>query len=70
MTLTLTNKPTANLTPCFMKNDLVEFMIDGVEYHGAVKRVNKKTVTISPVWKDWVYMEGGLKVDPQILKFR
>lgn len=70
MTLTLTNPPTLNDTPCYMKGDLVEFKIGGVEHHGKIKRVNKKTVTISPVFRDWSPLEGSLKVDPSILSFR
>lgn len=64
MTLTLTQTPPTLGKPFFMENDLVQFKIEGVEYHGKVKRVNKKTITISPAWGNWVYIEGGIKVDP------
>lgn len=63
MTLTQTPPPTLG-KPFFMKNDLVQFKIDGVEYHGKVKKIKNKTITISPAWRNWVYVEGGVKVDP------
>lgn len=62
MALTQTNPPTHGSKPYIMKNDLVQFKIDGVDYHGKVKRVNKKTITIFPVWKNWVYQEGGIRI--------